>query len=92
MTTRPHPPCITAREHERDLRRRYQGAIAAAIESLQRAEQRFEESSSAIDAHIKEALAAAVLRTASVMSFFGLERTNADVVAAAPLPPKETSA
>jgi hypothetical protein len=73
-----HLPFITAREHERDARRRYQAAIAAAIESLRHAEQRFDESSAAIDVHIQRALAA-VSFTAAVS---GRERRKADVVAA----------
>jgi hypothetical protein len=59
-----HLPGTTTREHERAARRRYQAAIAAALESLRRAEQRFDDSSAAIDAHIRTALNAAVsLRT-----------------------------
>jgi hypothetical protein len=68
MTPRDHHlPYITAREHERDARRRYEAALAAAIESLRRAEQRFEQFSAAIDTHMQAALAAAVWarRTAS---------------------------
>jgi len=47
-----------ARRQEGEALRRYQTAIAAARESLRRAEERFDESSSAIDAHIQWALAA----------------------------------
>ena len=58
-------PVVTAREQERDARRGYQAAIAAMIESLRHAEQRFDESSAAIDVHIQRALAAVSL-TASL--------------------------
>jgi hypothetical protein len=51
---------ITARAHERDARLRYEAALAAAFESLRRAEQRFEQVSAAIEAHIQAALAAAL--------------------------------
>ena len=79
-------PAITASgmppgEHERDVRRRYQAAIAAAIESFRHAEQRFDESSAAIDVHIQRALAAVSL-TASRVVVSGRERRRADVVAA----------
>ena len=54
-------------EHERDVRRRYQAAIAAAIESFRQAEQRFGESSAAIDVHIQRALAAVSLTASRVV-------------------------
>jgi hypothetical protein len=76
-----HLARITAREHERDARRRYQTAIAAAIESLRHAEQRFDESSAAIDVHIQRALAAVSL-TASLVAVSDRERRKSDVVAA----------
>jgi hypothetical protein len=68
-------------EHERDVRRRYQAAIAAAIESLRHAEQRFDESSAAIDVHIQRALAAVSFRASRVV-VSGRERRKPDVVAA----------
>ncbi len=51
------------REQERNARRRYQAAIAAALETLRYAEQHFAEVSSTIDAHIQRRLAAAADRT-----------------------------
>jgi hypothetical protein len=48
----------TARQQEREARRRYQAAIVAGRESLRRAEERFDASSGAIDTHIQQALAA----------------------------------
>jgi hypothetical protein len=48
----------TAPERERDARRRLQAAIAVALDSLLRAQARFEESSAAIDLHIQQACAA----------------------------------
>jgi len=51
------------REQERYARRRYQAAIAAALETLRYAEQHFAEVSSTIDAHIQMARAAAAGRT-----------------------------
>ena len=74
-------PFVTAREHEQEVRRRFQAAIAAAIESLRHAEQRFDESSAAIDLHIERALAAVSL-TASLVAVSDRERGKADVVAA----------
>jgi hypothetical protein len=56
-----HLPFTTARADERDARRRYQAAIAAAIDSLRRAEQRFDASSAAIDVQIQRVLAAVSL-------------------------------
>jgi hypothetical protein len=53
---------VTAREYERLARRRYEAALAAASESLRRAEQLFAESSAAIDAHIQRAAAAVAVR------------------------------
>lgn len=76
-----HLPCIAAREQERRARRRYQAAIAAAIESLRRAEQRFDESSAAIDVHIRTAVAAVSL-TASLIAVSERERRKSEVVAA----------
>jgi hypothetical protein len=49
----------TAHEREQDARRGCQAAIAAARDSLRRAEEHFEESSAAIDTHIQRARAAA---------------------------------
>jgi hypothetical protein len=72
---------MTARAHERDARLRYRAAIAAAIESLRHAEQRFDASSAAIDMHIQKALAALSL-TASLVAVSGREPIKADVVAA----------
>ena len=69
-------PGITARDHERDARRRFQAAITAAIESLRHAEERFDESSTAIDAHIQRALAAAVSLRASLVAVIGHEREH----------------
>ena len=59
------PPDLTStlREQERDARRRYQAAIAAALETLRYAEQHFAEASSTIDVHIQMARAAAAGRT-----------------------------
>jgi hypothetical protein len=57
-----------AGDFERDARRRYQVAIAAAMESLRRAENRFHESTASIDAHIHRALAAAGPLTASLVA------------------------
>jgi len=51
------------REQERYARRRYQAAIAAALETLRYAEQHFAEASCAIDAHIQMARAAVADRT-----------------------------
>ena len=76
-----HLPFITARTHERDARRHYQAAIAAAIESLRHAEQRFDRSSAAIDVHIQLALAAASL-TASLVAVSARERRKPDAVEA----------
>ena len=76
-----HLPFIMARAHERDARRRYQAAIAAAIESLRHAEQRFDASSAAIDMHIQRALAAGSL-TAYLVAVSGREPIKADAVAA----------
>lgn len=47
---------VAAREHERDARRRYHAAVAAAFESLRRAERRFDQSAASIDAHIQKVL------------------------------------
>jgi hypothetical protein len=44
-----------AREREREARRRFQSAVAAAVEWLRRAEERFDESAAVIDAHIQRA-------------------------------------
>ena len=63
------------------MRRRYQAAIAAAIESLRHAEQRFDESSAAIDVHIQWALAAGSLAS-SLVAVSDRERRKSDVVAA----------
>src|SRR6266496_3941920 len=49
---------LAARERERDARRRFQAAIAVALDSLGRAQARFDESSAAIDLHIQQARAA----------------------------------
>ena len=76
-----HLPFITARADEQDARRRYQAAISAAIESLRRAEQRFDASSAAIDVHIHRALAAVSL-TAPLVAVSGREPIKAEVVAA----------
>ena len=65
-TPSPLPPrelASTLREQERNARRRYQAAIAAALETLRYAEQHFAEVSSTIDAHIQRRLAAAADRT-----------------------------
>ncbi len=65
-TPSPLPPrelASTLREQERYARRRYQAAIAAALETLRYAEQHFAEASCAIDAHIQKARAAAADRT-----------------------------
>ena len=76
-----HLPFITARADEQDARRRYQAAISAAIESLRRAEQRFDASSAAIDVHVQKALAAVSL-TAPLVAVSGREPIKADVVGA----------
>jgi hypothetical protein len=52
----------TLRAQERNARRRYQAAVAAALEALRRAEQHFDEASAAIDAHIRRARPAAADR------------------------------
>jgi hypothetical protein len=83
---------MTTREHERDARRRYQAAIAAALASLRRAEQRFDDSSATIDAHIKTVLAAAVSLRASLVAAFDPERGRADVVATTPAPAQDVPA
>jgi hypothetical protein len=49
---------LAARERERDARRHYQAAIAVALDSLRRAQARFDESSAAVDLHIQQARAA----------------------------------
>ena len=54
---------LTARERERDARRRFQAAIAVALDSLRRAQARFDESSAAIDLHIQQARAAVAAGT-----------------------------
>ena len=54
---------LTARERERDARRRYQAAITAARDLLRRAQTRFDESSAAIDLHIERARAALAAST-----------------------------
>jgi hypothetical protein len=54
---------LTAREHEREARRCFQAAIAVALDSLRRAQARFDESSAAIDVHIHQARAAVVADT-----------------------------
>ena len=48
------PPRMAALE--RNARRRYQAALAAALESLRRAQARFDEASATIDSHIHAAL------------------------------------
>jgi hypothetical protein len=87
-----HPPRTTTREHERDARRRYQAAIAAALITLRHAEERFDDSSAAIDAHIHTALAAAVSLRASLVAAFRLERGGTDFVAPTPAPAQEVPA
>jgi hypothetical protein len=54
---------LTAPEHERDARRRFQAAIAVALDSLRRAQARFDESSAAIALHIQQAPAAVAAGT-----------------------------
>jgi hypothetical protein len=54
---------LTAPERERDARRRFQAAIAVALDSLRRAQARFDESSAAIDSHIQQACAAVAAGT-----------------------------
>lgn len=54
---------LTARQYEEEALRRYGAAIVAAIESLRRAEERFAESSAAVDAHIQRVLAAVADRS-----------------------------
>jgi hypothetical protein len=54
---------LTAPERERDARRRLQAAIAVALDSLLRAQARFDESSAAIDLHIQQARAAVAAGT-----------------------------
>jgi hypothetical protein len=49
---------MTARERERHARSWLQAALAAALDALRRAQERFDESSAAIEAHIQQALAA----------------------------------
>ena len=49
---------LTARQRERVARRRYWAAIAVALDSLRRAQARFDESSVAIDLHIQRVRAA----------------------------------
>jgi hypothetical protein len=71
-------PRTTARDHERVARRRYQAAIAAAIESLMYAEQRFDESSAAIDLHIQRVLAT-VSFTVSFVAVSERERRKSDL-------------
>jgi hypothetical protein len=58
----------SARERERAARRRYQAAIAAALASLRRAEQRFDETSAAIDLHIRTALVVGSLGAAQAVA------------------------
>jgi len=71
-------PHLTARDQERDARRRYLEAIAAALESLRLAEQRFDASAAAIDGHIESALMAAGSLASSLVAALGLERANGD--------------
>jgi hypothetical protein len=54
----PRDSASPLREPERDGRRRYQAAVAAARESLRNAEEHFRAASDAIDTHIQAALAA----------------------------------
>src|SRR6266536_1035441 len=54
---------LTTRERERRARRRYQAAIAVAVDSLRRAQARFDESSAVIDLHIQQARAAVAAGT-----------------------------
>jgi hypothetical protein len=54
---------LTVRERERDARRRFQAAIAVALDSLRRAQARFDESSAVIDLHIQQARAAVAVGT-----------------------------
>jgi hypothetical protein len=54
---------LTAPERERDAHRRFQAAIAVALDSLRRAQARFDESSAAIDLHIQQARAAVAAGT-----------------------------
>ena len=76
-----HRPLSTTRADERDARRRYQAAIAAAIGSLRRAEQRFDASSAAVEVHIQRALAVVSLTT-PLAAVSGGESITTDVVAA----------
>jgi hypothetical protein len=55
----PRDLASTLREQVRNARRRYQAAVATALETLRFAEQHFGEASSAIDTHIQLARAAA---------------------------------
>ncbi|HSK55758.1 MAG TPA: hypothetical protein VK908_10900 [Jiangellales bacterium] len=73
-----HPTGVAVRDTERHARRRYQIALAVAVESLRHAEQRFDESSAAIDAHIQRALAAAASLAAVVTTTLDPERNQAD--------------
>lgn len=52
-------PGTSLRARERDARSRYARALLAALESLRRAEQRFDASAAVIDEHIQQALVAA---------------------------------
>lgn len=77
-----HLPHIRARAHERDARRRYQATIAAALESFRYAEQRFDESSAAIDVHIQLALAAYDVWVGSEAGWSARSVTNPESVVA----------
>lgn len=52
-------PTVSPRDQEQAARRRYARALAVALESLRRAEQRFDASAAVIDEHIHQALVAA---------------------------------
>jgi hypothetical protein len=76
----------TAHEREQDARRGYQAAIAAARDSLRRAEERFEESSAAIDTHMQRVRAAAADRVIRCPMQAAPSTTQSDADTARALP------
>jgi hypothetical protein len=70
---------LRAPERERDARRRFQAVIAVALDSLLRAQARFDESSAAIDLHIQ--LARAAIAAGTRVTLHGPTRTAPQPVA-----------